>query len=176
MGDNIKSGIIGILLVLFAISFLTDFKISGSKTTVTPGIETQLTEVYGQFSEAYDKLDADMVTGLYEEDAYYLSGEEEIKQGHKVIRSNFDRYFTWAKGEGAHLNIEFDIVDRTVTESLVVDVAYYLITTTFPEASEREVTKSAGKFITVLRKQENGEWKFKIDGYNPAPVGAFGKG
>lgn len=174
MRELIKTVIIVFLLILFAIFYFVDFKFNVvSHTKDKEHWEQEISEVYDQFSEAYRTLDADLVTNLYEQNAYYLSGDGKIVKGRTSIRQEFSRFFEWIASNNARMEIDFDIKDRTIRDSLAVDIAYYLITTEFPEDSTRQTQKSAGKFITVLRKQKNGDWKFKVDGYNPAPVKAF---
>lgn len=179
MREKLKTAIVIILLGLFAVSYIFDFnfKISNSSKSSADhsSISKEIDKIYKTFTKAYSTLDAELVTNLYTADALYLSGEDAIKKGQDEISKGFERYFKWAESENVHLDIAFDIQNRSISDSLVSDVGYYLITTTFPGDSAKEERQSAGKFITILEKNEEGVWQFIADGYNNAPVEAFTK-
>ncbi len=173
MKENIKSMLLALLLILFALSFCFDFNYginsSQTKDIDRSAIEKEINNIYHNFSKAYAILDVQLVADLYRDDALYLSGEGEIRKGKDNISPTFKRYFEWAKSNNASLEINFDIQQRTISDSLVTDVGYYLINTTYLDSLDLPVKQSAGKFITIINQDKEGNWKFIADGYNSAP-------
>lgn len=132
-----------------------------------PGLDA----LYDRFSAAYADLDA--LVGLYADDALYLPPEGDIRQGRSAVRESFSPFFEWAAEQGVSVELSFHVVDRTAREDLVVDVGYYSLKTNPPADSGQEPGRSVGKFVTVAERSDDGEWRFRIDGYNLAPLDAF---
>lgn len=131
-----------------------------------------LEQVYEQFSAAYDSLDAARIAPLYTEDALYLTpnSEQGIRQGRDNILRSFRNTFARARKRGSTLKMTFRIVDRDVEDSLAYDVGYYKFEAV---PKEGDAFRSAGKFVTVLKHGDNGQWQFHVDAYSRAPLAAF---
>lgn len=124
--------------------------------------------IYARFSEAYDKLDAKMVTGLYSEDALYLTPESGIQRGREVIFDNFNGFFNSTRENGGKLDISFKIVERRVEGRMGYDVGVYSLTSTGKGGATQT---SRGKFVVIALKMKNGRWKFQLDSYSNMPKG-----
>ena len=131
-----------------------------------------LDAVYDRFTTAYETGDPEIVVALYTDDAFYLPGGNgtPILQGKAALRDQF-AFLAERKDQGVGLTIAFDIVDRTVEGDRAVDIGYYKITSTRPDGTEGV---SVGKFVGVLVRGEDGQWRFRVDGYSGAPEAAFG--
>lgn len=134
-----------------------------------------INRIYSQFNEAYLSLDDDLVGDLYADQSHYLVPSEErgLLFGQSTIKDEFTRYFDWATENRRSLNINFRIVHRQIDDSLAYDVGYYLIQSKADSVENFPEGGSVGKFVTVIGLQPSGEWKFLLDGYNPAPYDAF---
>ncbi|NGP89943.1 YybH family protein [Fodinibius halophilus] len=129
-------------------------------------------KVYEQFSKAYEQLNLSMVAALYHKEAYYLTPnpEDSIRKGIGNIIDSFRGTFESAQKRGSSLKISFDIVERETSGNMAYDVGYYKFEA-FP--NEGKPFKSAGKFVTILRKKSDGRWQFVVDAFSDAPVTAF---
>ena len=129
-------------------------------------------EVYEQFSDAYEQLDASLIEPLYAEDAHYLVSDPGagIKTGRDAIIRSFRQHFSGARSRGLKLRITFRIIHREMEGTFAYDVGYYKY-----ESFTEEGTPSAfaGKFVTVLRKDSDGNWQFAVDAYSNTPVASF---
>lgn len=128
--------------------------------------------VYEQFSNAYEELDSSIIKQLYAEDSYYLvpTPSEGVRTGRESIVQSFRTQFESARAQGTNLAISFRILQRDVSGNLAYDVGYYRYEAT-PENGEPVVV--AGKFVTVLKKDEQGNWKFVVDSYSNTPLSSF---
>lgn len=125
----------------------------------------KIDNIYSSFDEAYRKLDAELVSGLYAERALYLVPEQDLIRGRVAIRKEFESFFDWARKNGAQLSIRFRIIEREVSGNLGYDVGIYTLVTKIQNSESRE---SQGKFVVVTKKI-NGRWLFQLDGYNSMP-------
>ena len=140
---------------------------------VPPADEAAIDAVYERLIQAYAELDTTMVLDLYTDDAYYLMGRaQRILQGREELGRAYS-VLAHAKAKSNRLAIEFRIVDRKIHEDLAYDVGYYKLITTRPDGQFRE---KASKFLTVLKKQDDGSWRFAADSYSEAMIPAFEKG
>lgn len=134
--------------------------------------EQKIKEVYDQFSLAYDSLDAALIAPLYTEKALYLNSNsgEGVRRGRKHILRSFRDQFSAVRARGSKLKMSFRIIDRAVNGDLAYDVGYYKF-----EALPKEGDKfeSAGKFVTVLRRGADGQWRFHVDAFSKAPLSAY---
>ena len=126
----------------------------------------EIDKVYETFSKAYTLLDHQMVQQLYEEDAYYFYPQIPIQRGHEKFMKGFKDMFNRARESSTTLKIEFRIVERQLVGDHVYDVGYYRL-------SKSDGNVSVGKFVTILRKQQDNTWKFVLDTYSSAPLEAF---
>jgi ketosteroid isomerase-like protein len=145
------------------------------KTTGNEPASTSIDRLYQDFTTAYQSLDVDLVTNLYVESAHYLPGNPNLATmtSRNEIEESFAGYFEWAKTNGNDLNISFRIIKRDITDSLAYDVGYYLIQSKSKDEQEFEEGGNVGKFVTVMGLQQDGSWKFLLDGFSPAPYAAF---
>lgn len=132
--------------------------------------EAAINAVYARFSKAYDEGDGQAVSDLYTDDALYLSGGDgAIRRGRAAIEQTFS-FLDRVKARGETISISFRFADRAIEGDLAYDVGYYRTVST---PADGEPRASVGKFVTVLKKQADGSWRFQVDGYSGAPVEAF---
>lgn len=144
---------------------------ANSKLTFAAGVKPHagIDAIYTKFSEAYDKLDAKMVTALYTDDALYLTPESGIQRGRAVIFDNFNGFFNSIRENGGKLDISFNIVERRVAANMGYDVGVYSLTSTGKSGATQA---SIGKFVVIALKTKNGQWKFQLDSYSDMPKGS----
>lgn len=137
-----------------------------------PGAEREIEQVYEQFSQAYDSLDAAMVAPLYTEEALYLddSSEEGVRRGREEVLRSFRDQFATARERGSKLRISFRSIDRAIDGDLAYDVGYYKYEA-IPK--EGDTFQAGGKFVTVLRRGSDGRWRFHVDAFSGAPLSAY---
>ena len=148
----------GISILLLFISFQSNSPSFQDRQT-----DEGLDDVYKTFSQAYTEKDVSLIESIYHPDSYYLNPGDSIKRGYDAFIPGFAGMFSRAKEASIDLNIRFDIVSREKEGSMAVDIGYYHLTR---EKEDSILHTSVGKFITVLRKQADGSWKFTADGYS----------
>ena len=123
----------------------------------------EIDAIYQRFQLAYEKLDAEMVAGLYTDDALYLVPDNDVMRGKENIRKNFAVFFDYNRNQGRKLNITFRILKRSVQGELGYDVGIY----TLQSSKDGKILgEDQGKFIVVTRKMKDGFWKFELDSYS----------
>ncbi len=127
-----------------------------------------INQVYDQFSKAYELLDVDIIRGLYEKDAYYFYPNIPIQRGHESFMGGFKDMFNRARESQTVLNIDFQILERKIIGEYAYDVGYYNL-------SRSTGQENVGKFVTILKRQKDGSWKFVLDTYSSAPLEAWDK-
>ena len=133
--------------------------------------EAAIEAAYERLSEAYATMDVQMAVDQYTDDAYHLIGTaQRILQGKEELALAFSMLENMKK-KGAQLAIEYRIVDRTIQGDLAYDVGYYKLTNTF----DGETRDAVSKFLTVLKKQADGSWRFQVDHHSSAMRPAFDK-
>ncbi len=123
----------------------------------------KIDDVYRRFSAAYKNLDAAAVANLYTDDALYLAPDSDVMRGREKILANFSGFFNSVKTGGGSLTISFRILERRVSGDLGYDVGIYTLTQT---GANGETRIRRGKFVVVVRRMTNGEWRFQVDAYN----------
>ena len=158
------------ILIMAGSSFFSAYSQSPDKLTVTVltlengvAVHKGLDNVYTSFAEGYRKLDADMVAGLYAENAAYLPPGSNVLIGREKIAKNFADFFSSVKQNNGRLEISFRIVQRQVDKNLAYDIGIYTLTS-FNEKGES--SKGTGKFVVVGKREKNGIWRFQVDAYN----------
>jgi uncharacterized protein (TIGR02246 family) len=134
----------------------------------TVASHAKIDDIYRRFSDAYKKLDAEAVTNLYADDAFYLAPGSDVKRGREKILAEFSGFFNSVKNAGGSLTISFQILGRQVSGDLAYDVGIYTLTNKNADGKARI---GRGKFVVVAQRIKNGEWRFVVDGYNPLPSG-----
>lgn len=123
----------------------------------------EIDSIYAQFTAAYKTLDTAKVSSLYTQTAAYLPPDSDILHGRDAIAPTFQSFFDWIKREGKTMTISFQIVQRKVDTSLGYDVGIYTIR---QYKDGKEVNKGSGKFVVVAVRENDGKWRFQVDGYN----------
>lgn len=137
--------------------------------------DEKINRLYQRFSEAYDSLDVDKVSKLYAENAFYLTPypKAPVLEGRSSIRESFAGFMEGAAEQNRNIDIAFRILERTIADSLAFDVGYYRTRSKPDSVAHFAEGGGVGKFVTVIGLLPSGEWKFLLDGYNPAPYEAF---
>lgn len=130
-------------------------------------VVAELDQVYARFTRAYATLDVAIITDLYTEDALYLPPRGDIRRGRAAIRTGFAGMFERSRARGESLDITFERIDRRISGDLAYEVGYYTLVRT---TRDGPANTSRGKFTVVLVRQDDGKWRFKVDGYSAAPV------
>jgi uncharacterized protein (TIGR02246 family) len=149
---------LALLLLGPAASVLAAGPPAGPPNAIDPTYET--------FRKAYQTLDAGLAASLYAEKALYLAPESEIRQGRSAIQPFFEKLFAGAREGGASLDIHFEFTARDREGDLAYDVGIYTVTSS---AGGKVTHSSRGKFVTVLRRETDGRWRFVVDSYNSLP-------
>jgi uncharacterized protein (TIGR02246 family) len=123
----------------------------------------EIDSIYHRFNEAYEKLDAEIVAGLYTDDAMYLVPDNEVIRGRENIRKNFANFFEYNKQKGTNLSINFKILRRSVRGDLGYDVGIYTLQST---KDGKILGEDKGKFVVITRKMKDNSWKFELDSYS----------
>lgn len=130
----------------------------------------QLDAVCARFREAYGRLDAAAVGRLYTDDALYLAGNSELRQGAPAIQRHLEEFFSSVRGDSARLELRFRILRRTLAPGLATDVGYFRLVRV---RGEERGKPSLGRFVTVLRAEADGRWRFAVDSYTEATAAEY---
>ena len=116
-------------------------------------------EIWNKYIIGCNTGDIDLYCNLWADDGIRMSpdtpsvfGKEQVREGIKV---SFDGF-----------NFDFDIKVREI--KVVGDLAFSSGTFTNVATSKKDgqKTKFEGKYLSILERQENGEWKIARDCYN----------
>lgn len=129
-----------------------------------------LDQLYTSLANAFTHLDANRAAKLYIKDAIYLQPSRPVIHGREGIRQAFGEYFSVLKKHGDSVKIRFKIERRTIRMNTAEDVGYYRIQIHDSEMDEQTLT---GKFVTIVRQNERGEWLFHLDAFSRAPASTF---
>ena len=159
-----------ILMVLVGVASAQTTPVGASNLTLDAGVAAHkgLDEVYRQFGEAYLKLDAAMVAGLYTESAAYLAPGQPLQTGRQSINGTFKSFFDSNRARNWKVEIAFRIVQREVDTKLAYDVGVYTLTIIDQNGGRQPVS---GKFAVVAKLQPDNTWRFQVDAYNDLPPG-----
>lgn len=136
------------------------------RTSPIARINEEVNAVYDSFTVAYKTLNLEQLVALYDVEATYLPPRQKILRGLGEISKAFTPMFEDFSQNKGTIEIQFDILDRQLKDDVVIDSGYYYLSTTKPD---RPSGRSVGKFLTILKKNKDGEWKFIYDVYNAAP-------
>ncbi|PEN13709.1 hypothetical protein CRI94_06440 [Longibacter salinarum] len=129
-------------------------------------------DAYDRITLAYELGDLDAIADIYAEDAMYILPDTNrgVVVGRDSIRAVYEGFFEAAALQQAQLTIDFRFVSRNMKGDIAYDVGYYRVRV----LHDGEVTSaSTGKFSTVLRRADNGQWRFVVDAYSKAPDEAY---
>lgn len=134
-----------------------------------------INQIYKNFEIAYDSLDVGMVGNLYAQDAHYLvpNPQAPVLVGKERIKQSFAGFLNRAKENARNIEIAFRIIHRQIADSLAYDIGYYRTRSKPDSVAVFPKGGSVGKFVTVMGLLPNGQWKFLVDGYSPAPPKSF---
>ena len=110
-----------------------------------------------RFSEAFNRSDWNTVSGFYADDAVLLMPNADAMRGVAAIRQGFSAM----NGMNPHLSIATDRVVQS--GDLAYETGTYQMQMTpsgAPSMNDR------GKYLTVWRRQTNGDWKIVADMIN----------
>jgi uncharacterized protein (TIGR02246 family) len=122
-------------------------------------------EAYDRFAAAYATLDAERVSSLYTEDAFYLPPSDDMVRGRDAIRDRYARAFDQSRKQGHTRRITFELMDRVVAGDVRNDIGYFTIITTDPDG---HAERFRGKFLKVWRRGADGVWRIQADSYSSA--------
>ncbi|MEM9075998.1 MAG: hypothetical protein AAGC43_03120 [Bacteroidota bacterium] len=124
---------------------------------------SEVNRPYEDFSLAYSKLDTEILTKTYTDDAVLLNLYDNRQPnsiiGAEDIKQYFAGFFKRLKESNQSLTLTFKIIKRTMKDNVIYDNGYYKLVSSGPDVPERT---SHGKLSTVLVREE-GRWKFKVD-------------
>jgi len=115
-------------------------------------------DMYGNFSEAFGKLDYSLFASIHSKEMIRISGGNggEIKSVKKYLDGYKKR---WSDPKRKASPIDFRLFERVISDSLVSDRGIYRVTY---KNDKGETNYSYGQFH-VLLQMENGSWKILID-------------
>ncbi|AXT50074.1 hypothetical protein D1818_04220 [Aquimarina sp. BL5] len=115
-------------------------------------------DMYGNFSEAYEKLDYSLFASIHSKEMIRISGGNggEIKNVKKYMESSQKR---WSDPKTKASPIDFRLFERVTSDSLVSDRGIYRVTY---KNDKGEAKYSYGQFHVVLRLEDS-FWKILID-------------
>lgn len=129
----------------------------------TAAISREFDAAYARFTEGYRTADAAMVANLYTEDAFYLQPDSDVLRGRPAVLAAFEAFLGPFRERGEPgPDISFEFLERRIAGDIGYDIGYYLF---FGQRS--------GKFTVVWRRDADGVWRIRSDGYSglPAPAG-----
>ncbi|CAM3316488.1 YybH family protein [Shewanella violacea] len=127
-----------------------------------------INQLYRQFSQAFNQLDAGIVENIYAEDACYVPENQSkgITMGRENIIALYKKFFVKIKHKQARIEVDFRVIERQMENNNATDIGYYLIRFHPAEDAEEPISEFAGKFVNVSRKNANGKWYLTVDTNN----------
>jgi uncharacterized protein (TIGR02246 family) len=105
------------------------------------------------FNKAYQQGDAAGCAAVFTEDAIMLPTNEPMVRGKQAIQKFFQGFLDKVGGKNDNHIVEFGVEG---------DLTYQASTFTIPDAR----TPYQGKFVEILRRQEDGSWKVAVSIFN----------
>lgn len=111
-----------------------------------------LSELVGKFLQAVNRGDADGLAVLYSEDAIRMQTNSKPKVGRDAIR-------LFAAGDFADTDWDMEIhVDESEYSGDLAFVRGSYALSTWPKDTPSEVYQEVGKWMDVMRRQDDGSW------------------
>ncbi|HEY5610514.1 MAG TPA: DUF4440 domain-containing protein [Thermoanaerobaculia bacterium] len=155
------------MLLLLGLSCLMACSVTSTSVTApapTGGTADAYIRAAAQrFATAFNSGDMDGVVSFYTDDAALLPPNADISRGHSGIRSAFSTFIP--------MKPQLALTTDRIVESCDVAYEYGTFTMKFTPPGAAEMS-DRGKFVTIWRKQPNGDWKIAVDMFNtslPAP-------
>lgn len=111
------------------------------------------------WADAWTKGDAAAVAALFAEDGKFLSSSGKIYKGHEQI---LNLYINAMKGIGTEIK-GMKVTVETTNVWLDGDMVYETGKYGYNYEENGKPTVEAGKYVTIWKKQKNGEWKLFMD-------------
>lgn len=159
---NFKKSTIGITIRLtFLLVICSLFTLCNNTTSSTQNeIEEVIRKADASVQVAVERKNLDSLISFYAEDAFLLPTAEPIVKGKEAIRAEWSHIFNIP-------NFNNKSVLAKVEVSKAGDMAY---TMGYYEAvmmgEDGNLTKEPGKWVSIWKKQSNGEWRIIVDIYN----------
>lgn len=135
--------------------------LSGCATTTTPmsmnDADTYIRAADARFAEAFSRSDWNTVGAFYADDAVMLMPNADAMRGAAAIRQSFNMM----NGMSPNLRLSTDRVVQS--GDLAYQTGTYQMTMT---AAGGSAQSDRGKYLTVWRRQPNGDWKIVADMIN----------
>ncbi|MBQ4891660.1 DUF4440 domain-containing protein [Shewanella sp. MMG014] len=120
---------------------------------------------YKTFHAGFENLDLDFINKIYTDDATYISEvlDQEIVIGKQNILDLYTVFFKKIAKKDAHIEVDFRVINRELTESSATDVGYYLVRFHPRKETGDPTSVFSGKFVLVSRKTAKDQWQFIVD-------------
>lgn len=115
-----------------------------------------------QWAKLYNAKDAGGVASRYTADALRLAPDASRVQGRTAIQAQLQKELD----DGSH-NIKFQVTDSAYEGNLAWLVGNFAVDYTTPQGSKATAT---GNYVTVYRKESDGQWRIVVDTWNDAPA------
>ncbi|MCE9678538.1 nuclear transport factor 2 family protein [Shewanella sp. AS1] len=129
-----------------------------------------LNQFYAQFTVAFERLDVEIIKTIYAENACYIPEQQskDITIGRDKIIALYNAFFSKIKNKNAHIEVDFRVIERQISQNSATDIGYYMIRYHPPKETEEPVSEFAGKFVNVSKKKNDGKWYLTVDTNNRA--------
>ncbi|MCL1046778.1 DUF4440 domain-containing protein [Shewanella electrodiphila] len=148
------------LLFIFVLSFFSHFSTAETMTD-----NDLINANYKVFSSGFEKLDLNIIDQIYADDAVYISEtfDKEIVTGKENILSLYKVFFKKIAKKSAHIDVDFRVINRELTDENATDVGYYLVRFHPRKETGEPTSVFSGKFVLVSRKVGEQQWQFIVD-------------
>lgn len=121
-------------------------------------VRAEIRRMLQTFAHAFNTGDLETVVNFYEPDATLLPPNAPAAEGITAIREVFKAF-----REAGGLDLKPETVRVEQSGDLVVEVGRYTANVPDPQGGTRP---DRGKYVTVLRRQRNGELKLIVDSWS----------
>ncbi|MEI6858943.1 MAG: DUF4440 domain-containing protein [Shewanella sp.] len=127
-----------------------------------------INQLYIQFIQAFNQLDAGIIENIYAENACYIPENENIgiTLGRDSIIAIYTAFFVKIKNKKGRIEVDFRVVERHMENKSVTDIGYYLIRFHPSVDTEEPISEFAGKFVHISKKNTDGQWYLTVDTNN----------
>jgi uncharacterized protein (TIGR02246 family) len=128
-------------------------------------IRQAIEQVDAQWEAAANRGDAAATANLYADDARFMAPNSDIVQGRQNIQAAIQGLI-----DARVKNVDFTTVDVGASGDLAYEIGHYSLDIQ-PQGVAKPITDK-GKYVLVVRKQPDGNWKIVADIFNtsePAP-------
>jgi uncharacterized protein (TIGR02246 family) len=115
-----------------------------------------------QFAKLYNAKDAAGVANLYAHDALRLAPDASRVQGRAAIQAQLQKEL-----DGGVFNFQGQVTDFASDGNLAWVVGNFSVDYTTEQGSKATAT---GNYISIYRKDTDGQWRVVVDTWNDAPA------